>query len=176
MVRELRGHMKFQNSNRIGTFGKKSSVSRTMTYKDKVILFNASRFLMPEIPKGTKNWITRDYIRYIDQHGRWYPPSLSFKMVQSTQYSSQWLMELQIRFHPDIRSRFRILTCNPDWTIFRVKRKKCGFLIFLRVGVWIGCEYSDIQSGHFLVNSLYNMWAQYMVVALNTKKCGIHCE
>ena len=25
---------------------------------------------------------------------------------------------LQIRFHPDIRFRFRILTCDADWTNF----------------------------------------------------------
>ena len=65
--------MKSQTLNIIGIFGKRSSVSRTMTYKDKVILFKANRFLMPVLPKGTKNWIMRDYIRYIDQFGIWYP-------------------------------------------------------------------------------------------------------
>jgi hypothetical protein len=28
-----------------------------MTYKDKVKLFNARRYLMPFTPEGTKNWI-----------------------------------------------------------------------------------------------------------------------
>ena len=46
---------------------------QTMTYKEKVRLFNAKRFLMPLPPLGTQKWTVRDYIRYIDQHGRWYP-------------------------------------------------------------------------------------------------------
>jgi len=53
-----------------------------MTYEEKVKLFKAKRYSMPMLPEGTKNWITRDYIRYIDQSGRWYPPSASFKMAQ----------------------------------------------------------------------------------------------
>jgi hypothetical protein len=53
-----------------------------MTYEEKVKLFNAKSYSMPMLPEGTKNWITRDYIRYIDQHGRWYPPSASFKMAK----------------------------------------------------------------------------------------------
>jgi hypothetical protein len=44
-----------------------------MTYAEKVKLFNAKRYLMPLPPMGTKNWTTRDYIRFIDQHGRWCP-------------------------------------------------------------------------------------------------------
>ena len=44
-----------------------------MTYEEKVRLFNAKRYLMPLPPLGTKNWLVRDYIRYIDQHGRWCP-------------------------------------------------------------------------------------------------------
>jgi hypothetical protein len=44
-----------------------------MTYEEKVKLFNAKRYVVPTLPEGTKNWITRDYIRYIDQHGNWYP-------------------------------------------------------------------------------------------------------
>jgi len=46
-----------------------------MTYEEKVKLFKAKRYSMPMLPEGTKNWITRDYIRYIDQSGRWYPQS-----------------------------------------------------------------------------------------------------
>ena len=42
-----------------------------MAYDEKVRLFNAKRYLMPLPPFGTKNWLVRDYIRYIDQHGRW---------------------------------------------------------------------------------------------------------
>jgi hypothetical protein len=44
-----------------------------MTYETKVRLFNAKRYLMPLPPLGTENWTVRDYIRYIDQHGRWCP-------------------------------------------------------------------------------------------------------
>jgi hypothetical protein len=47
--------------------------NETMTYEEKVRLFNAKRYLMPLPPLGTKNWTTRDYIRFIDQHGRWCP-------------------------------------------------------------------------------------------------------
>ena len=53
-----------------------------MTYEEKVKLFNAKRYLMPMRPKGTKNWIMRDYIRYIDQAEDGIPPSASFKMAQ----------------------------------------------------------------------------------------------
>ena len=44
-----------------------------MTYEEKVRLFNAKRYLMPLPPLGTKTGLVRDYIRYIDQHGRWCP-------------------------------------------------------------------------------------------------------
>jgi hypothetical protein len=44
-----------------------------MTYDEKVKLYNANRYLMPLPPLGTRNWTVRDYIRYIDQHGRWCP-------------------------------------------------------------------------------------------------------
>jgi len=44
-----------------------------MTYEEKVRLFNANRYLMPLPPKGTKNWLVRDYIRFIDQYGKWCP-------------------------------------------------------------------------------------------------------
>jgi hypothetical protein len=44
-----------------------------MTYDEKVKLYNAKRYLMPLRPLGTKNWTVREYIRYIDQHGRWCP-------------------------------------------------------------------------------------------------------
>jgi hypothetical protein len=50
-----------------------------MAYEEKVKLLNERRYLMPMLPEGTKNWIMRDYIRYIDQHGRWYPQSASPK-------------------------------------------------------------------------------------------------
>ena len=71
--------MKSENANRVSTLLKGLSISRTMTYEEKVILFKASRFLTPVLPKGTKNWIARDYIRYIDQYGSWYPRSASSK-------------------------------------------------------------------------------------------------
>lgn len=44
-----------------------------MAYEEKVKLFNIKRYLMPLPPLGTKNWTMRDYIRFIDQHGRWCP-------------------------------------------------------------------------------------------------------
>jgi hypothetical protein len=76
MAREFKGHMKSQNANRIDTFGKGSSGSLVMTYEEKVKLFNARRYLMPMLPEGTKNWIMRDFIRYIDENGKWYPISI----------------------------------------------------------------------------------------------------
>lgn len=44
-----------------------------MTYEEKVKLFKSRRYLMPVPPIGTNNWTIRDYIRFIDQHGRWCP-------------------------------------------------------------------------------------------------------
>jgi hypothetical protein len=44
-----------------------------MTYEEKVMLFKAKRYLMPLPPLRTDNWTARDYIRFIDQHGRWCP-------------------------------------------------------------------------------------------------------
>lgn len=44
-----------------------------MTYEEKVKLFNNNRYLMPLPPLGTKNWTVPDFIRYIDQAGRWCP-------------------------------------------------------------------------------------------------------
>jgi len=54
-------------------YGQDPSRNKTMTYDEKVRLFNAKRYLMPLPPLGTRNWTVRDYIRYIDQHGRWCP-------------------------------------------------------------------------------------------------------
>jgi hypothetical protein len=78
--------MKSENTNRIGTFREGSPGGRTLTYDEKVKLFNAERYLAPMLPIGTKNWIMRDHIRYIDQHGRWYPTSsVPFKKVQANE-------------------------------------------------------------------------------------------
>ena len=74
--------MKSRHVNRASAFGQDSSINKKMTYEEKVKLFNAKRYSMPMLPEGTKNWITRDYIRYIDQSGRWHPQSASFKMAQ----------------------------------------------------------------------------------------------
>jgi hypothetical protein len=61
-----------------------------MSYEEKVKLFNAKRYSMPMLPEGTKNWITRDYIRYIDQCGRWHLQSESFKMAKkNSEFSDQ---------------------------------------------------------------------------------------
>jgi hypothetical protein len=54
-------------------YGQDPSRNQTLTYEEKVRLFKATRFLMPLPPLGTKNWTVRDYIRYIDQRGRWCP-------------------------------------------------------------------------------------------------------
>ena len=60
-------------TDRFAGYGQDPSRNQTITYEEKVRLFNAKRYLMPLPPLGTKNWIVRDYIRYIDQHGRWCP-------------------------------------------------------------------------------------------------------
>lgn len=49
------------------------SGGRALTYDDKVKLYNQKRYLMPMPPMGTKNWFERDYIRFIDQYGKWCP-------------------------------------------------------------------------------------------------------
>jgi hypothetical protein len=53
--------------------GDDSSGGRALTYEDKVKLYNKKRYLMPKLPIRTKNWIMRDYIRFIDQYGKWCP-------------------------------------------------------------------------------------------------------
>ena len=53
--------------------GHDSSGGRALTYEDKVKLYNKKRYLMPKLPMRTKNWIMRDYIRFIDQYGKWCP-------------------------------------------------------------------------------------------------------
>jgi hypothetical protein len=53
--------------------GHDSSGGRALAYEDKVKLYNKKRYLMPKFPIRTKNWIMRDYIRFIDQYGKWCP-------------------------------------------------------------------------------------------------------
>jgi hypothetical protein len=65
--------MTSHRSNRFAGYDQYPSRNQTITYEEKVRLFNAKRYLMPLPPLGTKNWLVRDYIRYIDQHGRWCP-------------------------------------------------------------------------------------------------------
>jgi hypothetical protein len=65
--------MTSHRSNRFAGNGQDPSRNKTMTYEEKVRLFSAKRYLMPLPPLGTRNWLVRDYIRYIDQHGRWCP-------------------------------------------------------------------------------------------------------
>ena len=79
----MRGHMKSQHFNHVSVFGQDSPGNQKISYEEKVKLFKAKRYSIPMLlPEGTKNWITRDYIRYIDQSGRWYPLSASFNMAQ----------------------------------------------------------------------------------------------
>jgi hypothetical protein len=72
-VRVLRGKMGSHRSDRFAGYGQDPSRNPTITYEEKVRLFHAKRYLMPLPPLGTRNWTVRDYIRYIDQHGRWCP-------------------------------------------------------------------------------------------------------
>jgi len=65
--------MTSHRSNQFAGYDQDPSRNQTITYEEKVRLFNAKRYLMPLPPLGTKNWLVRDYIRYIDQHGRWCP-------------------------------------------------------------------------------------------------------
>jgi hypothetical protein len=53
--------------------GHDSSEGRGLTYEDKVKLYNSKRYLMPMPPMGSQNWLMRDYIRFIDENGRWCP-------------------------------------------------------------------------------------------------------
>jgi hypothetical protein len=65
--------MESYHTDRSAGYGQDPSSNQAITYEEKVRLFNAKRYLMPLPPLGTKNWTVRDYIRYIDQHGRWCP-------------------------------------------------------------------------------------------------------
>jgi hypothetical protein len=44
-----------------------------LTYKEKVRLYMEKRYLMPATPFHTERWTMRDFIRFIDQRGRWCP-------------------------------------------------------------------------------------------------------
>ena len=57
----------------IRSFMLESKRKQKLTHEDKVSLFNIRRYLMPLPPLGTKNWTVDDFIRYIDQYGRWCP-------------------------------------------------------------------------------------------------------
>ena len=65
--------MESNRTGRVTGQGHDSSRGRALTYDDKVKLYNNKRYLMPMPPKGTKNWLVRDYIRFIDQYGKWCP-------------------------------------------------------------------------------------------------------
>ena len=73
MILKKGGNTKSRYADRLTIHRHDSDGNQAMTYDEKVKLFNAKRFLMPLRPFGTKNWTVRDYIRFIDQHGRWYP-------------------------------------------------------------------------------------------------------
>ena len=65
--------MTSHRSNRFAGYDQDPSRNPTITYEEKVRLFNAKRYLMLLPPVGTKNWTVRDYIRFIDQYGKWCP-------------------------------------------------------------------------------------------------------
>jgi len=69
MIFKEGGNMK----SRYADHSQESYQNQTITYEEKVKLFNAKRYLMPLRTFGTNNWTMRDYIRFIDQHGRWCP-------------------------------------------------------------------------------------------------------
>ena len=73
VVREPCGYKKSRNIDLFTVKNRDSFRELMMTYEEKVKLYNAKRYLMPLPPLGTRNWTVRDYIRYIDQHGRWCP-------------------------------------------------------------------------------------------------------
>ena len=73
VVLKKEGYTKFRYADQRSIDSKDLSRNQTMTYEEKVKLYNQKRYLMPFPPVGTKNWTVRDYIRYIDQHGRWCP-------------------------------------------------------------------------------------------------------
>ena len=73
MMLKKKVHTKSRYADQFSIHNKDSCGNQTMTYEEKVKLFNAKRYLMPLRPLGTKNWTIRDYIRFIDQVGRWCP-------------------------------------------------------------------------------------------------------
>ena len=73
MILKKKGNRNSRYEDQFSIHNKDSYGNQTMTYEEKVKLFNAKRYLMPLRPLGTKNWTTRDYIRFIDQLGRWCP-------------------------------------------------------------------------------------------------------
>jgi len=70
---KMRGNTKSRYVDQFSILSKDSYGNQTMVYEEKVKLFNAKRYLMLLRPLGTKNWTIRDYIRFIDQVGRWCP-------------------------------------------------------------------------------------------------------
>ena len=73
MILKKEGNTESRYSDQLSIHSKDSYGNQTMVYEEKVKLFNAKRYLMPLRPLGTKNWTIRDYIRFIDQVGRWCP-------------------------------------------------------------------------------------------------------
>ena len=67
------GNKKSRYVDQFSIHSKDSYGNQTMTYEEKVKLSKAKPYLMPVRPLGTKNWTIRDYIRFIDQMGRWCP-------------------------------------------------------------------------------------------------------
>jgi hypothetical protein len=73
MILKKEGNTECRYADQLSIHSKDSYGNQTMTYEEKVKLFNAKRYLMPSPPVRTENWIMRDYIKYIDQYGSWCP-------------------------------------------------------------------------------------------------------
>jgi hypothetical protein len=73
IILKKEGNTKSRYADQLSIDSEDLSRNRIMTYEDKVRLFKVKRYLIPLPPLRTKNWTVRDYIRYIDQHGRWCP-------------------------------------------------------------------------------------------------------
>jgi len=73
MILKREANTESRYADQVSIHSKDSYGNQTMTYEEKVKLFNAKRYLMPLRPLGTKNWTIRDYIRFFDQVGRWCP-------------------------------------------------------------------------------------------------------
>ena len=130
VVREPCGYMKSRSIDLFIVKNWDSFRELMMTYDEKVKLYNANRYLMPLPPLGTRNWTVRDYIRYIDQHGRWCPDNRD----QCELYGWGTLNSLQSSFN-----RIQVRTCEycPHYgNILAEIDSKCPIC-----GYWVLCRW-----------------------------------